>query len=210
MAQVNAASLNGHCSVLERVTHDHLDDMAAAMMKFMLIVGMVWHFFRQTSAHRPFLALTAQVPGLWKADIDSAFRRIPLLGDHLWAAGVTYLCGGVAWVALHNAMPFGATSSVYAWHRVGELLCTIARKVLHLPVYRYVDDFFAIGRSVVCSAACLLLGASLCACRPDTIAHAMETFARLVRLLLGSSAISDQKLEYGCQLLILGMKVRGV
>ena len=44
-AQVKAESLNGHCSVPERVTHDHLDDIAAAMMKFMLIVGMVWHFF---------------------------------------------------------------------------------------------------------------------------------------------------------------------
>ena len=88
----------------------------------------------------------AQVPHLWKADIDAAFRRVPLMRSHAWAAGVAYVVDGRPLVSFHHAMPFGATSSVFAWHRVGDLLCQVARKVLHLPVYRYVDDYFAFGR----------------------------------------------------------------
>ena len=37
-------------------------------------------------------------------------------------------------------MPFGATSSVGAWYRVGRLIAAIARKVLFLAVWRYSDD----------------------------------------------------------------------
>ena len=60
--------------------------------------------------------------------------------------GVAYLNGGSPQLAWHNAMPFGATSSVVAWHRIGELIATIARRLLHLPVLRYVDDYFAADR----------------------------------------------------------------
>jgi len=81
---------------------------------------------------------------LWKADINAAFRRVPLKESHKWAAGITYLFEGKVWVSFHHGMPFGAMSSVYAWHRVGAALAAIARKVLHLPVLRYVDDYFAV------------------------------------------------------------------
>ena len=119
-------------------------------------------------------ARCAQAPGLWKSDIDSAFRRIPVKPEHRWATGlvshrappmyscfvdtaavadgrcpftgVAYLNGGSPQLAWHNAMPFGATSSVVAWHRIGELISTIARRILHLPVLRYVDDYFAADR----------------------------------------------------------------
>ncbi len=94
-----------------------------------------------------------QVPGLWKSDVDSAFRRVPVNPEHSWAtgrqplaakhagcdniyvrdSGVAYLHHGVPLIALHKGMPFGATASVVAWHRVGALLATIARDVLHLP-----------------------------------------------------------------------------
>ena len=84
-----------------------------------------------------------EAPGLWKADIDAAFRRVPLRESHQWAAGVAYQYRGDTWVAVHTSMPFGATASVIAWHRVGALLLEIARRVLHLPVFRYVDDYFA-------------------------------------------------------------------
>ena len=59
--------------------------------------------------------------------------------------------------------------------------------VLHLPAFRYVDDFFA-GE------------------RRDTAKHAMEVFARLVRALLGKSAIASRKLEHGKKLVILGVQ----
>ncbi len=31
-----------------------------------------------------------EVPGLWKADIDAAFRRIPVRPEHRWACGVAF------------------------------------------------------------------------------------------------------------------------
>ena len=34
------------------------------------------------------------VPWLWKLDIDSAFRRIPLAAIDLWAAWIAFLLGG--------------------------------------------------------------------------------------------------------------------
>ena len=70
---------------------------------------------------------------------------------------------GEVWVSFHHGMPFGATSSVYAWHRVGAAIGAIARRLLHLPVLRYVDDYFAVERQdgfgvvIVCvSIACAL------------------------------------------------------
>ena len=86
---------------------------------------------------------------MWKADIDAAFRRVPLKESHRWAAAVAYMFQGEAWVALHNGMPFGATASVLAWDDVGDLLAMIATRLLHLPLFRYVDDYFAADRQVM-------------------------------------------------------------
>ena len=69
-----------------------------------------------------------QVPGLWKADIDGAFRRIPVRPEHRWATTVVYMYRGVPMTSTHNGMPFGASASVVAWHRVGEVLAHIARR----------------------------------------------------------------------------------
>ena len=60
--------------------------------------------------------------------------------------------------------------------------------MLHLPVFRYVDDYF---------------GAE----REETIEQAMQLLARLVRMLLGDSAIAERKLECGTFLTVLGIKV---
>ena len=38
---------------------------------------------------------------------------------------------------------FGSVAAVHAWERVGAVLCKIARIVLRIALYRYVDDFFA-------------------------------------------------------------------
>ena len=57
-----------------------------------------------------------------------------------------------------------------------------------LFLHRYVDDFFG----------CLQTG---CA------EHGMQCFAELVRLLMGSSAVSDKKLGYGNPLTILGLDI---
>ena len=83
-------------------------------------------------------------------------------------------------------MPFGATSSVHAWDRVAKLILKIARVLLRLPVLAYVDDF---------------LGAEW----PESIAHANECFGRLVRALLGDSALQSKKMGYGPVLEVLGL-----
>ena len=118
---------------------------------------------------------------LFKADIDSAFRRVPitpgklllacaqprnvvacLLGHRRFAA-IAYKLDGQIHVAMHNALPFGSAASVAAWHRVGALLRAIGRKLLHLVLLQYVDDFYG----------------------PDhyeAVEHAMQAFARQVAL----------------------------
>ena len=87
--------------------------------------------------------------------MNSAFRRVPMKDTHKWAAGITYLFEGESWVSFHHGMPFGATSSVYAWHRVGAAIGTIARRLLHMPVLRYVDDYFAVERRVDPRLSCI-------------------------------------------------------
>ena len=107
----------------EKIAHDHLDDLLRVIAALM--------------------ENTSVIPSLWKADIDAAFRRVPLDPAHRWAAAVAFKCAGRAWVSHHYASPFGATSSVHSWERVGDLLCKMARRLLGLPLLRYVDDYFA-------------------------------------------------------------------
>ena len=72
---------------------------------------------------------------------------------------------------------------------MGAFLCHIGRRVLFLPLLRYVDEFFAIDR-----AACA--------------EHAMGCFARVVRALLGPNAVADRKMSFGNPLPILGLTVK--
>ena len=44
----------------------------------------------------------------------------------------------------HKSMPFGSTSAVYGWHRVGCLLKDIMVCVSLAPCCRFVDDFFGV------------------------------------------------------------------
>ena len=99
------------------------------------------------------------VPHLWKADIDSAFRRIPVKPDDRWLCGIAFMVGGQVrprlislfivllvakvWWAQHLGTPFGAVASVHAWERVGAAIAHIARVLLKLPVLRYVDDYWS-------------------------------------------------------------------
>ena len=78
--------------------------------------------------------------------------------------------------------------SVHHWDRVGSLLRALARRVLFLPVLRFVDDFYA-------------------ACRSAEVEHAMQIFARLVRCLLGADSIAAHKLEFGNPLTVLGVAI---
>jgi hypothetical protein len=120
--------------------------------------------------------------------VDSAFRRVPIAPAHRRLAWVVYILKGKVRAARHNAMPFGAIGAVHGWERVGALLKHLARRVLMLPVMRFVDDFFAPDRA-------------------GSAEVAMQCFARLLRALMGPSAIAPRKLECGNPLVVLGLLV---
>lgn len=126
---------------------------------------------------------------LWKADIDSAFRRIPILPEHRKLAFIAFRHDTDEIVAKHLCMPFGSVASVHHWERVGDLIKAVARRVLHLPVIRFVDDFFT---------------ADFQGCA----GHAKNIFSRLVTCMLGDDAIARHKLLHGNPLPVLGIVVQ--
>ena len=125
----------------------------------------------------------------WKADVDSAFRRVPIQPGHRVVAWVTYRLRGRVMAAQHITLPFGGLACVHGWERAGAFLAAAARKLLRLPVLRYVDDFFSVERKGLAE-------------------HADQCFARLVRALLGPSAMQDRKMAWGPSIVILGLRVR--
>ena len=67
-------SVNGHTAVSEKMCHETLDALSEAL--------------------RLFVTLTGALPGLIKADIDAAYRRIPVCAKHRWACGIAYALSG--------------------------------------------------------------------------------------------------------------------
>ena len=161
-------SVNGCTVVPVEIRHDHLDKLALVM--------------------KSYIGSLSVLPGLFKADVNAAFRRVPLRPDHRWCAAVVYWHEGKMMFAVHTASPFGSLSAVYNWERVGSLLSALIRRVLHIGVLRYVDDFAAPER-------------------PETLQHAELCVARLVRLVLGETAIEDRKLAHGMSLVWLGVQI---
>ena len=126
--------------------------------------------------------------GLWKADIKSAYRRVPIAPRHRWMAWVVLKVGDEIKVAGHNSCMFGAVASVIAWDRIGEMIRILALRLLKVPSFRWVDDYFCV--------------------EPEgTVDHTKMCFARMVRAMLGESAIEAAKLEHGNPLTILGLDV---
>ena len=135
-----------------------------------------------------FVTTIGCLPELFKGDIDAAYRRIPIRPEHRWTAWVVFRHQGTTFASNHKSMMFGAVAAVHAWDRVGSLLVYLLRALLKIPALRYVDDFFS-------------------ADRPECAAHAKVLFARLIRVLLGSSALAEHKLAHGPRLDILGLSV---
>ena len=79
-----------------------------------------------------------------KVDVNAAFRRVPILPAHRWAAGFVFWFMGAAWTSTHYAAPFGFKGSVYAWERVSNALWAICTQILLLPLAKYVDDYYAV------------------------------------------------------------------
>ena len=57
---------------------------------------------------------------LLQADIDSAFRRIPVKPMDREYSSIAFKCNGNVVIAQHLAMMFGSVASVHPWERVGE------------------------------------------------------------------------------------------
>ena len=159
-------SVNGATFTAEKMHHDTLDALVDAM--------------------RMHVKLCGTVPAIFKVDIDSAFRRVPLRPSDRWAAGVAFKVGQDVYVSRHAACPFGAVASVHNWERLGVGVCFIARKYLRLDLLRYVDDMFGVESA-------------------ETVHHAMECLRRLICILLGRTAVQDKKVECGLQLEVLGV-----
>ena len=77
---------------------------------------------------------------------------------------------------------------MHAWERIGAAIRYLARVLLRLPVFRFVDDFYSAEKATLAQ-------------------HAKGCFARLVRALMGADAIAEKKLEYGNPLTVLGIDV---
>ena len=59
-------------------------------------------------------------PRMWKRFVSEAFRRCPIAEAPLDVSWVGFIYGfGRTWASPHLGMPVGATSAVYAWHRIG-------------------------------------------------------------------------------------------
>ena len=162
------SGLNPCTEATEHLSPDGLDTLFELMRYMWLYLGVV--------------------PHILKVDVDSAFRRIPICPEHRWAAHIAFKHKDIIWIAGHLSMPFGASSSVFAWDRVGAALERIIRVLLKIPVLRYVDDFFT-------------------ADRPACVKHAMECVVRVIRALLGPSSIAERKVECGLPLEVLGVTI---
>ena len=62
---------------------------------------------------------------LLQADIDSAFRRIPVKPMDREYSNIAFICNGNVIIAQHLAMMFGSVASVHHWERVGESLACL-------------------------------------------------------------------------------------
>ena len=159
-------SVNGYVNPCEKMKNETIDKFTQVRSCVSWALGGVgWplpkvlELFKKEVGH---------VPHLWKADIDAAFRRIPIKPEERWMCGIAFMVDGQVfatvdfpadgcflgccvlrcaqaqvWWVHHLAASSGAVGSVHGWERMGAALAHIARVHLKLPILRYVDDFFA-------------------------------------------------------------------
>ena len=119
---------NSATSPTEAIVNDTVDDLLAVLLMF-LEAGIQ--------------------PKMWKRDFSKAFRRLGIRAEHLQFAWVLWMIGDLYYRSQHIAQPMGCIAAVHAWHRVGALVTTYVRRILHAPTLRYVDDLFGGSREGV-------------------------------------------------------------
>ena len=88
---------------------------------------------------RRWQAAKGHQPLLWAHDLDAAYRQVPVRDvEKMWPL-INTPSGPLLFQ--HQALPFGAAGSVWAFNRVADMIQYIARKILLIPLYHYVDDF---------------------------------------------------------------------
>jgi hypothetical protein len=159
---------------VDRVCNDNLD-----ILVFILI------FFMMAQCE----------PRMWKRDVSSAFRRVPIFHLHLDLAWVVWCCMGDIWTAGHMGMPFGTVSAVYAWHRIGHALLFLVLRLFLAPLGRYVDDYFGASKQGVrwSGGACLSVIAALLGFPTD---DAKDADSMIYMIVLGASV----NLDWPCKL----------
>jgi hypothetical protein len=172
--------------VCEKLKHDHLDYLLSAVGVFLSLTAAIPGWL--ICLWRRFVVACVFVSGLFKVDVNAAYRRLPVAPEHRWAAGVVYRFRNQVMASIHYAMPFGAIASVHQWEKLGSVLLDIILVILRVVCFRYVDDFF---------------GAE----PMETLEHTLQCVVRVLRALLGDSAISNDKVDCGPGLRVLGVDV---
>jgi hypothetical protein len=116
--QKKLSSVNSAYDTDETITHETLDDLAHTMKRFHNIFGCA--------------------PGLYKADIDSAFRRIPIKVQDRWASGIAMKVDGQ--VFCFASLPHKAWRQVgliFVGQSCGALRVSIRRNLQRLCVGGY-------------------------------------------------------------------------
>ena len=124
-----ASKINGATSACERIRHDSLDVLLGAAQT-------LWKN-RQVS--------TVCRLRIRKDDVSGAFKTLPLRREDLPCAIAILAESAKRGKALQLfTCPFGAESSVHAWHRVGDALQRILLRLFAIVDPRFVDDFFGV------------------------------------------------------------------
>ena len=77
------------------------------------------HFGRSVEASMQFMTRLLVSSCIVQADIDSAFRRIPIKPEHRPYSNIVFKCNHHTIIARHLSLMFGSVASVHHWERVG-------------------------------------------------------------------------------------------
>ena len=146
------------------------------------------------------------MPLMWKADISSAFRRLPIRTDHHQYATCVFRAMGANWASVQLTCNFGAVSSVWAWHRASNFILAVLRQVFKIASAKYVDDFFGIQReglamkiTLVVELMCAAFGFPADPAKSECLQQAMVVLGAKVTInwmrLAVNLCVAPEKLE---------------